>query len=134
MFLQFAAALDTVATNVCVIARSIAGGRLRRGLRSVVVRDSLGHIMSVMDQVRLEVGVEMLRHVSKAVCASSVLLVLPALSEFVAWVHLSQLFRGDELGRRVRVKVGTELVLDMDGHFSDLRPLSRHQLHGSHSF
>ena len=134
MFLQFATALNAVATDVGVVARSIAGGSLRRGLRSVVVRYGLGHIMSVMDQVRLEVGVEMLRHVSKAVWASSMLFVLPVLSEFVAWVHLSQLFRGDELGRRVRVKVGTELVLDMDGHFSDLRPLSRHQLHGSHSF
>ena len=41
MFLQFATALNAVATNVCVIARSIAGGRLRRGLRSVVVRDGL---------------------------------------------------------------------------------------------
>ena len=41
MFLQFTAALNAVATNVCVVARSIAGGSLRRGLRSVVVRDSL---------------------------------------------------------------------------------------------
>ena len=103
MLLGLALAFDGRAVETSAQAATFVLNGARGAI--IVINDLLCHVVSIANQTRLEVSVEVSGYIVIAISDRTMWLVLPSIVVLAIFVHSSQVIRCNQLGRCTRVQV-----------------------------